>query len=175
MIDNELLAQRARIAAGAGSGPYSLSEIQAAMLVAQLPWLKQLNEVCNLFFSELQSALDEVADVVCAQEERRANALYQMGFQLRVTEENTVQKLITALREPYSLRGDGGELQLPFGHGFAGFHRRSSRRCRLPVTLENAASAASRTITLHHGIALEATLSPSELAGWIQRCLEQVR
>lgn len=177
------LAQRAKIAAGAGSGPYALSETQAAIVLAQLPWLEQVKQHCCEYFAEVFQRLGPQTvnsgvewAVPCARQlvDRRAG-LYQAGFLVYSNADlaaiaegrpGAAEKLISRLRE----RPAGSQLAL--GTGFPGFHRRSERRCRIAEPLVNAPQIVQRTVVVHHRVALEEHLSPQELSAAMASALE---
>ena len=83
------LAQRCRIAAGAGSGPYLMSEVQAAIVLAQLPWLNQINEQCCEYFLAVNRLFESKATDAIGwhlpyldQLQAKQSALYQAGWLL---------------------------------------------------------------------------------------------
>ena len=75
------LLQRARVAAGAGSGPYALSELQAAVIGAQLSYLERLRTVISQYFSELAGALPNGCSCP-SQIELDRSLIYQFGVLL---------------------------------------------------------------------------------------------
>ncbi len=83
-IQADQLAQYARMAAGVGSGAYELSELQAAMVLAQLPYLEQINERCRKFFSEVTNILRSHLPGLQApwESQTQLTAFYQAGFLL---------------------------------------------------------------------------------------------
>jgi perosamine synthetase len=123
---NEELMQRARLAAGAGSGPYAMSELQAAVVAAQLKWLPEIVATCQTYFGQLAERLAATANLQSrhlfpAIRQLGFTAFYQCGWLLApsIGTENH-GRFVESLKQ----RG------LYAGSGFAGFHRRSSRRCR---------------------------------------------
>ncbi len=163
---DETLAIKARIAGGAGSGPYALSELQAATVLAQLPWLNTINSRCRDFFKALDYHLKEAqcSWVFVPNNSLDGAAFYQCGWQLKEPlAERDSQILLTALHGGPSTNGDKPPL-LPFGTGFPGFHRRSARRCRISHPLNHATLAASTTLVLHHRTVLQEQWTPKQLA-----------
>ncbi len=177
------LAQRARLAAGAGSGPYGLSEIQAAIVLAQLPWLDKINQRCRDFFTRVNRQLGAANCNWNGAFETTADstAFYQAGWILpagyaqKMSENQTTslrEDLVsclshyahTSLNESSRSEQSPPRAPLPFGIGFPGFHRRSSRRCRLASSLPNATIAAERTLVVHHSIALTERFTADEIA-----------
>lgn len=181
------LAQRARVAAGAGSGPYAMSELQAAIAVAQLPYLDSINRLCCRYFSELAAQLEQQhlagggrwlmpQAVELASE---TNSIYQAGCLLRPeSETDQIAELdptrATATWLPGSSPGETllqpivsrlpTEMRQHIGSGFPGFHRRSERRCLRISPLDNAARTSASTLVLHHRLAFESAWRASDLA-----------
>ena len=166
---NPELAQRARIAAGAGSGPYGLSQIQAALVSAQLPYLEQLNHHTRQYFAELNAYLANIPMPFSfpASNNLESAGFYQAGWMLlaRTIENNAPQphqtidsvsldELVNRLRA----------LGINAGTGFAGFFRRSSRRCRISTALGNSMAAATRTFVIHHKLAFDHAWPAERLA-----------
>ncbi len=174
---DEKLAIKARVAAGAGSGPYALSELQAVTVLAQLPWLDEINALCRTFFE----ALDQQLKVnrcdwnFIPKSTIDSTAFYQCGWQLakKVTDEDR-QRLLVALQRtpPDHIAADP---VLPLGAGFPGFHRRSVRRCRVAGSLSNAIAASNRTIVLHHRAVLDQQWTIEQLANWITSCAAEIQ
>ncbi|MCC7334658.1 MAG: aminotransferase class V-fold PLP-dependent enzyme [Pirellulaceae bacterium] len=148
-------AQRARVCAGAGSGPYALSELQAVVVAAQLPWLNAINEQCRLYFTQLADSLQRLPGVSCPYVDHLPNTSFYQGGLLSDFQFAMIETLTAA--------------GFPAGVGFPGFHRRSDRRCRRWQPLQNTASVAARTVTIHYAAALEPNLSASQAAALIEQ------
>ncbi len=154
-------AHRARVAAGAGSGPYALSELQAAVVGAQLGWLDQIIAQSRLFFGDLCQGLHIANSTIAVP---YAGQLYETSFyqggllvdphRSNATDPGPQSSLIEQL---YSSG-------IPAGVGFTGFHRRSSRRCRCLQPLVCTAKIVDQTITVHHRIALAGVLTGTQAA-----------
>lgn len=137
------LAQHARLAAGVGSGAYEMSELQAAMILAQLPFLQRITSQSRHYFGDLAQQLSVIPDMHAPWlDQLESTAFYQAGW---VTSPMDFQNQLEVLTNE-KLR----ELFKQAGPGFDGFHRRSERRCRKARSLSSAADIASRTMTLHH-------------------------
>ncbi|MEZ6138557.1 MAG: aminotransferase class V-fold PLP-dependent enzyme [Pirellulaceae bacterium] len=161
----ESLMAKAHVAAGAGSGPYGLSELQAAMVLAQLPFLRSINETCTKFFSALNSQLVRLCPVPhpahscpsmdpIGKSHSCSQAYYQLGW---LASESLAKRLdeFIALLTQYGLA---------VGRGFPGFHRRSDRRCTRLGELPHTILAAERTWVMHHSQALAGSFSPADVA-----------
>ncbi|MDX1927668.1 MAG: aminotransferase class V-fold PLP-dependent enzyme [Pirellulaceae bacterium] len=174
---DETLAIKARVASGAGSGPYAMSELQAAIVQAQFPWLDTINARCREFFAALdrQLNIEGCEWTFVPENDLGSTAFYQCGWQINeqcIEEERGA--LLKALRS-ISHHNEPQERELPFGVGFPGFHRRSTRRCRISDSLSHAAAAANCTLVLHHRVVLQQRWDPQELAKWITTCITKAR
>ncbi len=164
LTSDATIAQRAKICAGAGSGPFTMSEVQSAILLAQLPWLENINAQCRAYFGELAQCLQQTSNVIAPYAGFIGQtSFYQAGFVLataatdpdeNVTADSKLLRLIERLQS----------LAIPAGAGFPGFHRRSARRCRQLQPLGQVAQTASHTLTIHHSIALRGSVTANQLA-----------
>ncbi|GIW99345.1 MAG: aminotransferase [Pirellulaceae bacterium] len=156
------LMQRCKIAAGAGSGPYAMSELQARVVVAQLPWLPTILETCQQYFREFSAALTQSLaphglPVTIPYTSEPHPSFYQAGLHLPVTitvhDQHEASALLKAYRQHVirDLRAAG----IPVGPGFDGLHRRSHRRCDKPVPLIHSQARAEGTFVLHHELAIQ--------------------
>lgn len=172
------LAQRARKFSGGGSGPYALSELQATAVVAQLPWVDAIVEACQQFFTELANCLhaQQVVSTPFAADLPNTS-FYQAGLLCRPCQLPQSDEAFNSARETshvdrlewmaarqalvvQALR----QSSVPAGVGFAGFHRRSTRRCRQWQPLQHAALVAAGTCTIHFSAALNACATPQQIA-----------
>ncbi len=170
--NNEEFMQRARLAAGAGSGPYAMSELQAAVVGAQLTWLPEIVTTCRSYFGQLTEQLAATSNRQCrhlfpAVRQLEFTGIYQCGWLL-------APEIPSQDRESFveRLKHKG----LHAGSGFPGFHRRSARRCRRigqvlakssenrphPIALSQASRVAERTWVIHHRQALDGLLTVEE-------------
>ncbi len=162
LTSDAALAQRARLAAGAGSGPYGLSEAQAVIALAQLPFLDELNHCCREFFGQLiaDEQMQQLMDrsrLDCPWTDcRNATSFYQAGFLL--ASESGVEAVRQRVVDVLVNHG------LPAGTGFSGFHRRSRRRCETPFPLEHVPQLTGQTLVLHHRLATQGKWTPSQVA-----------
>ncbi|MEC8556265.1 MAG: DegT/DnrJ/EryC1/StrS family aminotransferase [Planctomycetota bacterium] len=166
---SDALAQKAKLAAGAGSGPYAMSELQAATVLAQLPFLKRIDATARQFFTEVQDDVRSfshfspsqplIESPVDLSARESQTSIYQMGW-IRQSKESASDEV-----EPLPIPGFKVELDgFSGGSGFSGFHRRSKRRCLTPIPLQQVPLLARDTIVVHHGVALEGRTSPQEVA-----------
>lgn len=214
---NAALAQHARLAAGVGSGTHELSELQAAVALAQLPFLARITEHCRDYFARTRAELAQRLPGLAApwQECAEHTAFYQAGWLLPCahldenaavqhgpsenessknnsgagqTEKralsNASRDLRSGQRAPMAESAVGpaqvgspliglsqsqhaeGQ-RIGIGSGFQGYHRRSTRRCRVSAPLVNTARVARATVTVHHRAALLDAPVAEALAQWI--------
>ena len=178
LTSDNSFAQRAKKFSGGGSGPFALSELQATAVVAQLPWVDVIVQSCRQFFTELAINL-QTLDVVSVPftSDLPNTSFYQAGLLcrppcLRQSNKASVGKLDDSLSNRVEhLTGQQTQViesllrtGVPAGVGFAGFHRRSSRRCRHWQPLQHAALVAAGTCTIHFSAALDARATPQQIA-----------
>ncbi len=149
------LAQQIKIAAGSGSGPYSLSELQAACVLGQLEYLDEINATTQRYFVQLGKLLSKQWIAPWSKLESNRLAFYQAGLLLRNASN---KEHIIAAEQKLAARG------VALGRGFVGFHKRSNRRCDVAEPLENTGTLVEQTITLHHSIAMDGEIEADELA-----------
>lgn len=156
---DQTLLQKARIAAGAGSGPYALSEVQAALVRAQLPWLSQITETCRQYFAAVHQQLrtKDSRLILPSADAISHTAYYQCGWIMPEPDVAAAAAARDALLA--DLRSQG----INAGTGFHGFHRRSGKRCRAVGDLSRARLTAAQTWVLHHQLALTAQWTPRAL------------
>ena len=162
LAEDEELLQRARIAAGAGSGPYELSELQSAVILAQLAYLPEITQQCRKYFFELQQQLVAAGLELRFPSHRQIGetAYYQAGWIVN-TDESKRGAVAQAVVERLQVKG------ISAGRGFAGFHRRSERRCRHVDALQRVAGVVDATWVIHHSAAIQAIVPAAELAAEI--------
>lgn len=148
--------QKAKIASGAGSGAYSLSELAASIILAQFAWLPEINRTVSEYFAEVERTLPTtLRRSFLGAVDKSNGAYYQAGWLLE--DPGLTQSIIECL----------GKKQLPVGAGFSGFHRRSARRCNIVAPLTNTTNLVDRLITVHHSLALDEQTLASEFAAEI--------
>lgn len=164
------LAQKAKLAAGAGSGPSTMSELQSGVVLAQLPFLTRLNAQCRNYFAEVHRCLtaDRRSDqfhLPCESDLATAS-FYQAGWLLDDGDWNVDRGTALSSNERYAEHGINRlkSARIPAGMGFPGFHRRSTRRCASPFGLVNTPRVVSQTMTIHHRVVLDEQFTPQELA-----------
>jgi dTDP-4-amino-4,6-dideoxygalactose transaminase len=164
--------QRIKIFAERGNDAYPLSELQAAVLLAQLPHLgawnaararavqflvEQTNKTPGLLWTH-KPPPDDWQPVFYKLPARVFPACLGSGDQ---TQDASHQEL-TRRRFIAALQAEG----VAADEGFRGFFRRSAQRCRQVGSLNEARLAATQTVLLHHPVLLEGdeTLAAVSLA-----------
>ncbi|MFO0941000.1 MAG: aminotransferase class V-fold PLP-dependent enzyme [Pirellulales bacterium] len=169
ITSDERLFQKSKIAAGAGSGAYALSELSAAVVRAQLEFLPKINQCSANYFSQIERALPPSLNRVYLGRKDSLDAsddqpaYYQAGWLLQNQQEvqSVVERLI--------------RLDLTVGTGFPGFHRRSARRCRTVAELTNTAALVDRLFTMHFSAAIDPIMEPQRIASEIAEAVQCVR
>ena len=151
--NNSELAQRARLAAGVGSGAYELSELQATAILAQLPFLDRMTDCCRDFFARQAALLASTCPQATAPwlENVQETAFYQAGWILLA---QAVETQASEDRAEISQARRAAHERVGIGAGFPGFHRRSPRRCRIEAVLRNTEFLVRSTLTVHYRAAL---------------------
>jgi dTDP-4-amino-4,6-dideoxygalactose transaminase len=169
LTQDDKLYQKAKIASGAGSGAFGLSELAAAIVTAQLPFLQSINDRCASYFDSLQQLIENnpqtnaqlkfLVDTRLTPKNNHQPALYQAGWVCKSSQQCTavIQRLT--------------QMDVPAGAGFLGFHRRSQRRCRPIGDLVNTASLVDRLLVIHHSVAIDERISSQQLAAEITEAL----
>lgn len=177
LTNSEDIYQKSKIAAGAGSGPYGLSEMQAAMVLAQISFVDRLvKEICH-YFIQVHHALGATSDTLTLPGKleiaEQVASIYQVGWLLPSDESSSACDVKTRIENAKAQTHDPRILSVldSLGSGFPGFHRRSQRRCTRPYSLDQAKRAAEQTLVVHHRIALDATTPANELADTIRLTL----
>jgi dTDP-4-amino-4,6-dideoxygalactose transaminase len=160
LTNNKILAQKGRIATGAGSGPNTMSELQSAVAFSQLDWLDELNNCSRAYFTGFAQYLRalQTGFEMPGEEHLPHAGIYQVGL-ISGAEGRGASALCTS--EVMSKLQFQGILA---GPGFPGFHRRTERRCRRVSDLAHTRKLVEQTLTLHHSLALRPTLATDELA-----------
>lgn len=162
--------QRIKIYAERGNDAYPLSELQAAVVLAQLPDLAEENlrraQAVQILISggRSNSFLKWLAGT---SGEGDRPAFYKLPLWVSSgdksedeAEQEVRRRFITALQ------AEG----VAADEGFRGFFRRSAQRCRQVGSLAAARQAAARTVLLHHPVLLE---DEQTLAG-VRQAMEKV-
>jgi dTDP-4-amino-4,6-dideoxygalactose transaminase len=151
----EDVLQRIKIFSERGNQAFPLSELQAAVLVPQMPKLAERNKVRWENVQRLVRAVRGQSIFLPAilPENGDIPALYKLGWllapSLRAANDPDAEQIRASFVFLLQQRG------LPFDAGFRGFAKRTTQRCRVVGELPNARQAANSTLLMHHPILLQ--------------------
>jgi len=186
LTNRDDIPQRIKIFADRGNDAYPLSQLQAAVLLPQLDSLDARNAAR---LANVQRLVEQLAGLPWVQPFALPNetatspmvsaanlpAFYKVGWLVSPSGNNepTAESRSVGGKEAASLartwftkalRAEG----VAMDEGFRGFVRRSSARCRVAGSLENAARAAAGTAILHHPALLQSSEYIDRLAAAIR-------
>ena len=166
----EDVLQRIKVFSERGNQAFPLSELQAAVLLPQIPKLATRNEtrwknVKRLIAAASGQHVFQPVPLPAAQD---MPAFYKLGWLLepaaRAEKEADGEQIRANIVHVLQQHG------LAIDTGFRGFARRSSQRCRVVGELPNARKAAMATLLLHHPI----LLAPPEIIDQAAEVLREV-
>lgn len=145
------IAQRIRIFTDRGNNAFPLSQLQAAVL---LPQLKQIDQCNEQRYANVRHLISEtkalpIFDEMFVPKENDLPAFYKLPWLIADAVD----------RDELSAAFQAEGIAMDFG--FRGFAKRTSRRCRVSGTLNNAIRAADKTLVLHHPVLLKTELISS--------------
>jgi perosamine synthetase len=147
--------QRIKIFSERGNQAFPLSELQAAVLLPQIPKLAKRNEIR---WNNVQRLLQAVSSQSVFQPipppaEGDLPSFYKLGWLLEPSLTAQTDNEAEQIRQSFvcSLQQAG----LPFDTGFRGFAKRTTQRCRVVGDLPNARRAANSTLLMHHPVLLQ--------------------
>jgi dTDP-4-amino-4,6-dideoxygalactose transaminase len=155
VTNREDVAQRIKIHCERGNDAFPMSELQAAVLVPQIPKLAQQNErrfnAVRLLLSECNQTIGMTPLTLAANGDR--SAFYKLPWLLTGNCDDCSGPEFEQRRGQFiaAMRGEG----VAFDEGFRGFSRRGKERCRIVGDLRHARQAAAGTVILHHPVLLE--------------------
>ena len=151
----EDVLQRIKIFGERGNQAFPLSELQAAVLLPQIPKLAGRNEIRWRNVQRLikavggQSIFRPIPQLI----DGDVPAFYKLGWMLSPALNAPTDTEAEQIRQDFvrNLQQRG----LPFDSGFRGFAKRTSQRCRVVGDLPNARKAATSTLLMHHPVLLQ--------------------
>jgi perosamine synthetase len=148
--------QRIKVFSQRGNEAFPLSELQAAMLVPQIPKLAAANQRRLTSVRQLLAEVGQMAGLIPLQlpnDEGSLPALYKLPWLLTDANDACDSPEFEQRRRAFiaAVQAEGVMLD----EGFRGFARRTSNRCRVVGELQNARRAAAGTVLLHHPVLLE--------------------
>ena len=150
LTNNDHFAQRAKVFTGEGNDAFAMSELQAAVLRPQLKKLDERNTIRSARVRSLLNLLNDEPDLtpIELRNDPKGASHFKTAWNLAA-----VPNGAPPARERFIAAANAEGIQ--FGAGFRGFAKRSSRRCRKPVSLTHSIAAAEKTLLLHHPILLQ--------------------
>lgn len=162
--------QRIRIFSQRGNEAFPLSELQAAVLVPQIPKLAAANRQRLAAAGQLLAHVGDVPGLeplALAADDRNQPAFYKLPWLLTGNDDACDSPLFEQLRRRFiaAIQAEG----VMIDEGFRGFARRTSNRCRVVGDLTNARRAAAGTVLLHHPVLLESAETIAKVAEAIRK------
>lgn len=155
VTSREDVLQRIKIFSERGNQAFPLSELQAAVLLPQIPKLAGRNEVRWRNVQRLIQGVQNQSIFQPLPLPRTGDlpAFYKLGWllspSLRASSDSDAEQVRQNIVHTLQKRG------LSFDTGFRGFARRTSQRCRVVGELPNVRKAANSTLLMHHPILLQ--------------------
>jgi dTDP-4-amino-4,6-dideoxygalactose transaminase len=148
--------QRIRIFSQRGNEAFPLSELQAAVLLPQLPKLAAANQQRLAAVKQLLALLGDLPGLEplpLAADDQNQPAFYKLPWLLTGNDDACDSPQFEQLRRRFiaAIQAEG----VLIDEGFRGFARRTSNRCRVVGELPNARRIAAGTVLLHHPVLLE--------------------
>lgn len=177
------IIQRIKVFSQRGNDAFPLSELQAAVLVPQIPKLAAANATRLASVRELLRLcgdLPGLAPLALPADDETIPAFYKLPWLLTGNSNDCDSPEFEHSRSPptESLRQRFiAEIQtegVAIDEGFRGFARRTSNRCRTVGDLPQARGAAAGTLLLHHPVLLEPVETIARVAAAIRRVAQHV-
>jgi len=147
--------QRIKIFSERGNQAFPLSELQAAVLLPQIPKLAKRNDIRWQNVQRLLQAVSRqsIFQPIPPPAAGDVPSFYKLGWLLEPSRNASTDIEAEQIRQSFvsSLQQRG----LPFDTGFRGFAKRTTQRCRVVGDLPNARKAANCTLLMHHPILLQ--------------------
>jgi perosamine synthetase len=171
----EEVLQRIKIYSERGNQAFPLSELQAAVLLPQIPKLAARNEVRWQNVNRLLTAVSGQSVFKPLPLPRNGDipAFYKLGWFLTPSLQAPTDTEAEQIRLNFVrlLQHHG----LPFDTGFRGFARRTTQRCRVIGELPNSRKAANSTLVMHHPVLLQSPEVIDQLAAIMLEVAETKR
>ena len=152
--------QRLKIYAQRGNDAFALSELQAAVLLPQLPKLADQNAERQIAVEHLLQGTRRLQFLrPLSQRVEAAPSYYKLAWRFVPQGELGREYFVAAVQ------AEGVALD----SGFRGFARRTPRRCRKVGALEHALTAAEQTVLLHHPVLLQPRSTVAAVAAALEK------
>jgi dTDP-4-amino-4,6-dideoxygalactose transaminase len=171
VTDREDVLQRIKICCERGNDAFPLSELQAAVLIPQIPQLPAANARRLSAVRALLTASANVSGLsplTLPQDPLVQPAFYKLPWLLAGNDDACNSPQFEQLRRRFiaAIQAEG----VAIDEGFRGFARRTSQRCRVVGDLAHARRAAAGTVLLHHPVLLE----PAETLARVGQAIAKV-
>jgi perosamine synthetase len=156
VTNREDVSQRIKIYCERGNNAFPLSELQAAVLVPQIPELAAANrhrrQSVELILAECPT-LPGLLPLQLPADPQNQPAFYKLPWLLAGNNDACDSPEFEQRRRGFiaAIQAEG----VAMDEGFRGFARRTNQRCRVVGNLTNARRAAASTVILHHPVLLE--------------------
>ena len=156
VTNREEVLQRLKVFGQRGNEAFPLSELQAAVLVPQIPKLGAANA---LRLGNVRSLLRATVDapglvpLTLSADKAELPAFYKMPWLLTGNNDDCSSPEFEQRRQRFIAAAQAEGVAI--AEGFRGFARRTSNRCRVVGDLPHARRAAAGTVLLHHPVLLE--------------------
>jgi dTDP-4-amino-4,6-dideoxygalactose transaminase len=166
--------QRINIYCQRGNDAFPLSELQAAVLVPQIPQLTMANKRRRTAVETLLEDCRDLPGLVpirLANDSQNQSVFYKLPWLLSGNDDACDSLAFEQVRRRFIalLQAEGVALD----EGFRGFARRAGHRCRTVSALPHARRAASSTVILHHPVLLESDEILRRVAQAIREAMSQ--
>jgi perosamine synthetase len=170
VTSREDVLQRIKIFCERGNDAFAMSELQAAVLVPQIPQLaaanqKRLNAVRMLLAS--CGDLAGLQPLHLVQQSSDQPAYYKLPWRLAGNDDVCDSPQFEQLRARFITAAQAEGVAMD--EGFRGFARRTSQRCRSVGDLHHARRAAAGAVLLHHPVLLEPATTIARVAEAIRK------
>jgi dTDP-4-amino-4,6-dideoxygalactose transaminase len=173
VTDRNDVLQRINVFSQRGNEAFPLSELQAAVLVPQIPKLAAANEQRLAAVRQLLADLGDVSGLVplkLPESDQSKPAFYKLPWRLTDADDACDSPQFEQRRQALVAAAQAAGLAIY--EGFRGFARRTSNRCRVVGELPHARRAAAGTVLLHHPVLLEPPAVISRVAQVIRQAGE---
>lgn len=175
VTNREDVLQRIKIFSHRGNEAFPLSELQAAVLMPQIPKLAAAHARRSQSLRGLLGLMGDAPGLVSqrlAADEIEQSAFYKLPWLLTGNSDDCSSPEFEQLRRRFiaAIQAEG----VAIDEGFRGFARRTSNRCRVVGDLPHARRAAASTVLLHHPVLLEEPQTINRVAEAIHKVVRVV-
>ena len=175
VTNREDVLQRIKIYCERGNDAFPLSELQAAVLIPQLPLLAEQNAQRRRAVEALLAACSNLPGLVPLQMPSEAQVqpvFYKLPWLLSGNNDACDSPEFELVRRQFiaAIQAEGVAMDA----GFRGFARRTGQRCRVVGDLPRARAIVAGTVILHHPVLLEPLETISRVADAMRKVADRV-